>query len=159
MTVPTIEPTSEVRLEPVTEDNWRSCAALAVRPDQADYVAAVTYYLCLCAYGSSWQPLAIVRGDVVVGFCMWAVDDDGSRWVGGLVVDAAVQRTGVARAALTALIERFEAQPGCTGVGLSYSPENIEARRLYAALGFVETGETEDDGAEVVARRPLTSAR
>ena len=72
---------------------------------------------------------------------------------------AAVQRTGVARAALTALIERFEAQPGCTGVALSYRPDNVDAKRLYAALGFVETGETEDDGAEVVARRPLTSAR
>jgi len=159
MTEPTTEPLTEVRLEPVTEDNWRECAALAVRPDQADHVAPVTYYLCLCTFGSTWQPLAIVRGDTVVGFCMWAVDDDGSRWVGGLVVDAAVQRSGVARSALTALIARFEAEPGCTGVALSYSPDNVAARRLYAALGFVETGETEDDGAEVVARRPLTSAR
>ena len=152
-------PTTAVSLEPVTENNWRSCAALTVEPDQAGHVASVTYYLCLCTYGSTWQPLAIVRGDAVVGFCMWAVDDDGSRWVGGLVVDTVVQRTGVARAALTALIERFEAEPGCTGVALSYSPDNDAARRLYAALGFVETGETEDDGAEVVARRPLPSAR
>jgi diamine N-acetyltransferase len=150
---------TEVHLEPVTEANWRDCAALTVRPDQADYVAAVTYYLSLCAYGSTWQPLAIVRDGAVVGFCMWGVDDDGSRWIGGLVVDAGVQRTGVARSAIVALIARFEAEPGCTGVALSYSPDNVPARRLYATLGFVETGETEDEGGEVVARRPLTSFR
>ena len=143
----------DVWLEPVTEESWRNCAALSVRPDQADYVATVTYYLCLCAYGTTWQPMAIRRGDRVVGFCMWGVDDDASRWIGGLVVDAAVQRTGVGRAALVALIERLEADPACTGVALSYPPANVVARRLYASLGFVETGETEDDGAEVVARR------
>lgn len=88
---------TDVHLELVTEANWHDCASLTVRPDQADYVAAVTYYLSLCAYGSTWQPLAIVRDGAVVGFCMWAVDDDGSRWIGGLVIDAAAQRTGVAR--------------------------------------------------------------
>lgn len=150
---------SEVRLEPVTEDNWRDCAALTVRPDQAEFVAMVTYYLSLCCYGSTWQPLAVVRDGTVVGFCMEASDDDGSRWIGGLVVDASVQRTGVARSALVALIQRFEAEPGCTGVALSYSPDNDAARRLYTTLGFVETGETDDDGAEIVARRPLTSFR
>ena len=35
-------------------------------------------------------------------------------------------------------------------MALSYSPENTAARELYASLGFVETGEQEDD--EVVAR-------
>ena len=148
----------EVRLEPVTEANWRDCAALQVQPEQTAFVAPVTYYLCMCAYGSVWKPLAIVRDDTVVGFCIWGVDDDdGSRWIGGLVIDAQVQRTGVARAAITSLIQRFEAEPGCTGVALSYAPENTAARRLYAALGFSETGETEDDGAEIVARRPAPS--
>lgn len=141
---------TDVHLEPVTAQNWRDCADLSVRPDQSRYVAAVSYYLCLCHYGSTWQPLAIVRDGAVVGFCMWAVDDDASRWVGGLVVAATVQRTGIAR---SALLERFERDPDCSGVALSYTPDNRSAADLYASLGFRETGETEDDGAEVVARR------
>jgi diamine N-acetyltransferase len=150
---------AEVGLEPVTEANWRDCAALSVNPEQTAFVAPVTYYLCMCAYGSVWRPLAITRDGKVVGFCIWGVDDeDGSRWIGGLVIDAAVQRTGVGRAAVTALIKRFEAEPGCTGVALSYEPENLGARRLYASLGFVETGETESDGAEVVARLRFSGA-
>jgi diamine N-acetyltransferase len=39
---------------------------------------------------------------------------------------------------------------GCSSCALSYSPGNSVARDLYLALGFVETGEMEDD--EPVAR-------
>ena len=39
------------------------------------------------------------------------------------------------------------------GLSLSYQRENLVARSLYAALGFVEGDEWADD--EVVARRPV----
>ena len=145
-----------VELRPVTSANWRACAALGVGEDQARYVAPVTYYLCLCTYGDTWQPLAIVRDDTIVGFCMWGIDDDdGSAWVGGLLVATSWQRTGIARAALEVLMDRFADRPGCPGMALSYAPDNEAARALYRSLGFEETGETVDDGAEVVARRPF----
>ena len=146
---------STVDLHPVNSANWRACAALSVTADQARFVAPVTYYLCLCTYGDTWQPLAVVRDGMVVGFCMYGLDDDGSAWIGGLLVDQSQQRTGVARAVVTALIQRFVGEPGCPGMALSYAPDNVGARALYRSLGFVETGETEDDGAEVVARRPF----
>jgi diamine N-acetyltransferase len=141
-----------VRLEPVTSANWERCAAIAVRPGQERYVAAVTYYLCLCLYGSTWRPVAIVRDDAVVGFYMEAVEDNATVWVGGLVIDAAAQRTGVARSTLSVLIGRCQADPGCPGLALSYHPDNTAAKTLYASLGFRETGETLDGGAEVIAR-------
>ncbi|MEU7902242.1 GNAT family N-acetyltransferase [Actinoplanes sp. NPDC049118] len=139
-----------ISLEPVTKDNWRACTALSVRPDQRDFVNDVAHYLCLCHYGGLWRPLAVVLGGEVVGFCMWAVDDDRSRWIGGLVVDASRQRAGIGRATVVALRERLAAEPDCPNVALSYSPDNTAARALYASLGFVETGETEGD--EIVAR-------
>ena len=144
-----------ITLEPVTADNWRACAALTVHPAQRDYVNAVTHYLCLCHYGDVWHPLAAVRDGEVVGFCMWGIDDDGSAWIGGLLVDQSQQRTGVARAAVNALVDRFGGEPGCPGMALSYAPDNQAARALYRSLGFVETGEADDDGVEVVARRPF----
>lgn len=139
-----------VDLGPVTAHNWRELASLEVHPGQADFVADVTYYLCLCAYGDVWHPLAIIVDGQVVGFCMWAVDDDHSRWIGGVVVDAARQRQGIGRASVTALRDRLAAEPGTPNVALSYSPDNTAARALYRALGFVETGERVDD--EIVAR-------
>jgi diamine N-acetyltransferase len=143
-------PGVDLTLEAVTAANWRSCAALTVHPDQREFVNAVTYYLCLCNYGDTWQPLAAVRDGEVVGFCMWGIDDDRSRWIGGVVVDAARQRTGIGRAMIGALVDRLAADPDCPNVALSYSPDNKAARALYASLGFVETGELDDD--EVVAR-------
>jgi diamine N-acetyltransferase len=142
----------QIDLEPVTAANWRSCAALTVQPDQRRFVNDVTYYLCLCAYGEVWHPLAVVRDGETVGFVMWGADDDGSRWIGGLVVDAAHQRAGVGRAVVRALMDRFAAEPECPNVALSYEPDNVVARELYRKLGFRETGETEDT--ELVARWP-----
>ncbi|GIF04454.1 GNAT family N-acetyltransferase [Actinoplanes siamensis] len=139
-----------IRLEPVTAGNWRDCAALTVHEEQRRFVADVTYYLCMCHYGDTWQPLAAVRGDEVVGFAIWAVDDDGSRWIGGLVVDAKHQRQGIGRELVRQLRERLVAEPGTPNVALSYQPGNTAARALYLSMGFVETGEVEDD--EVVAR-------
>lgn len=150
----------DVRLEPVGAENWRACAALRVTDEQRRWVADVTYYLTLCAYGrNTWQPLAVVADGQVAGFVMWAVDDDASRWIGGLVIDAGQQGCGIGRRALVALIRMLIAQDGCTGVALSYGPDNSVARALYAALGFLESGETEDNGAELVARLSLATAR
>jgi diamine N-acetyltransferase len=146
---------SRVELYSVTSANWQACAALSVGENQARFVAPVSYYLSLCVYGDTWQPLAVVRDEAVVGFCMWGIDDDGSAWVGGLLVEQSQQRTGIARAAVNALIDRFAGRSGCPGMALSYAPENEAARALYRSLGFVETGETVDHGAEVVARRPF----
>jgi diamine N-acetyltransferase len=146
---------SKVELQPVTSANWQSCVALTVGEDQVRFVAPVSFYLCLCAYGGTWQPLAVVRDQATVGFCMWAMDSDGSAWVGGLLVEQVQQRTGVARAVINALIDRFAAEAGCPGMALSYAPDNEAARMLYRSVGFVESGETMDEGHEVVARRPF----
>ena len=77
---------SRIELRPVTSENWQACAALSVRADQARFVAPITYYLCLCAYGDTWQPMAIVRDGTILGFCVWGIDD-GSAWIGGLLID------------------------------------------------------------------------
>jgi diamine N-acetyltransferase len=141
-----------VELAEVSRDNWRAACALSVLPDQEGFVAPVAYYLALCTYGDDWHPIVITTGGEIVGFAMWAVDEaDHSFWIGGLLVDAEHQRRGYGRAALEMLIGEA-ARRGHTQVALSYQPAN-PARRLYAALGFTETGEVEED--EVVARRRL----
>lgn len=97
--------TAAIELVDVDADNWRRVAAVTPRPGQERFVAATTYYLCMCHYG-----------DVI-----------------------------------ELLIERFAESAGAAGLGLSYDAENARARRLYASLGFVETGERAGD--EIVARR------
>ena len=140
-----------VTLTPVDAGNWRAVADLGVRDDQRAFVAPVTRYLAMCAYdGGPWQPLAVESGGRAVGFAMEAVDPaDDSYWIGGLVIDAAAQGRGFGRATVEAMIARAHASSR-SSVALSYHPANGVARRLYASLGFVETGEAEGD--EVVGR-------
>jgi len=143
-----------VTVTDVTPDNWRSVAELDVLDEQRAFVAPVTRYLAMCAYDAGpWRPLAVQSDGDVVGFAMEAVDPaDDSYWIGGLVVDAASQGHGIGRATVEALVSR--ARSGSRpSVALSYDPANVGARRLYASLGFIETGET--DGTELVARLAL----
>ena len=142
-------PGVDITLEPVTNDNWRDCATLAVRPDQPHFVNAVTHYLCLCHYGAVWHPLAAVRDGEVVGFCMsgsttiaaggsaasWSTPPTSAK--GGPGHDARAHGPVGGRAGHTE--RRPELRPGEHG-----------RPRAVPSLGFVETGETEDD--EIVAR-------
>ncbi len=145
----------QVNLVPVNAENWRRVAGLEVAAEQRNYVAAPTYYLCLCHYGGLWQPLAIQaeRGGII-GLLMWAADEaDGSCWLGGILIDQKQQGKGYGRRAVVAAIAKLAREHGYRQFALSYQPGNIRARQLYLSLGFVETGETEDD--EVVARLTL----
>jgi len=142
-----------MELREVTADNWREVASIEPREDQGRFVASVAYYLNLCHYGEEWQPLALYQDDEPVGFAMWGYDaEDDSYWIGGFVIDAEHQGKGYGRAAMEALLDHLAKQPGYREAALSYEPENTAARRLYASLGFVETGERVED--EFVARRP-----
>ena len=149
--------TDPIELVDVTAANWRDAADLEVAEDQRAFVAPVSRYLCLCHYGGVWQPLAVAAEGRIVGFVMWAVDpDDGSGWIGGLVIGREHQRRGHGRAAVAALLERLRREQGCPSAALSYSPGNLAARALYVSLGFTETGEREDD--ELVARLPFAAS-
>ncbi len=146
-------PGPAVTLRPVDATIRSAVLALAVRSEQASFVATPDTYLRMCDTGGVWQPLAVLEGDRVVGFLMWGVDeDDDSCWLGGFIVDAAHQGRGLGRAAVLAALEMLVEQGSKAGFALSYEAENVTAAGLYTSLGFVPTGERVDD--EVVARRP-----
>ncbi|GAA1479049.1 hypothetical protein GCM10009623_34950 [Nocardioides aestuarii] len=91
-----------------------------------------------------WRNLGALEDGTAVAHVMWGVDDeDGSRWIGGLVVDAAHQGRGVGRRAVELLLEQLQEQPGV--VRMSYHPDNTASRALVAGLGFVDTDAWDDD--------------
>lgn len=141
----------QVCLRPVTRENWRAVARLKVTEAQREFVAEPCYYLALCCYGGDWHPLAMDVDGQVVGLMMWAVDEkDGSCWLGGILVDQAVQGRGYGRRAVREAVSMLNREHGYRHFALSYQPANLAARHLYQKLGFIETTEWEDD--EVVAR-------
>lgn len=130
-------------------DDWKAVADVAPRDDQRAFVFPMAArYLLLSMLEPDWHSLAIRADEEVVGHAMWGVDDDDSRWIGGVVIDASQQGVGVGRAAARALTQWLHGQPGCTAVRLGCHPENLAATHLYRSLGFVATGEV--DGDEVI---------
>lgn len=144
-------------LRHVGATNWRGVARLEVEPAQRAFVAEPSYYLALCCYGATgWRPLAVHLGEPVIGFLMWARDeDDGSCWLGGILIDRAFQGRGYGKNAVRAALGMLAERHGFREFALSYRPDNLVARRLYTGLGFEEAGEMEDD--EVVARLRLAA--
>ncbi|HQY93964.1 GNAT family N-acetyltransferase [Caldilinea sp.] len=140
-----------ITVAPVTQETWRAVYALQVTAAQRAFVAEPGYYLALCCYGELWRPLAMLLDAQAIGFLMWAVDPaDGSCWLGGILVDQQHQRRGYGRQAINATLDLLAREQGFRAFALSYQPANLAARRLYASMGFVESGEWEDDG--IVAR-------
>jgi diamine N-acetyltransferase len=138
----------------VIGDDWRAVADVAPRDDQRRFVAALAaLYLLLSDRGGLWTSLAVYADDLVVGHVMWAVDDDGSHWIGGVLVDAPEQGAGVGRAMTRTMLSWFATLPGPPVVRLSYHPDNQPAGRLYRALGFSPTGEIQDSEL-VLERKP-----
>lgn len=132
-------------LTEVTAGNWRDVADLAPRDDQRDFVPALAArYLLLGTLEDTWHNLGAFEGETAVAHVMHAVDpDDGSQWIGGLLVDAAHQGRGIGRRVVELLLERLREEPGA--VRMSYHPDNDASRTLFTRLGFVETGERVDD--------------
>ncbi|MFI6233106.1 GNAT family N-acetyltransferase [Micromonospora sp. NPDC050784] len=141
-----------VTLRPVDDHNWRAVADVAPRDDQRRFVAALgARYLLLSARSEVWNSLAVYADETVVGHVMWGVDDDGSHWIGGMLIDAAEQGRGVGRATVQTLAPWLAARDGNPPVRLSYHPDNTPAAALYTSLGFHPTGALDDD--EVIAER------
>ncbi len=137
-------------LRPVTADNWEQCVGLSAEPEQKLFVAPNAYSLAEAAYEDGCVPLAIYHDETMVGFAMyWFLPGEASYHINRLMVDAAHQQKGYGRAAMEQLITRLRERQDCKEIDISYEPENHVAQRLYASLGFRETGEI-DDG-EVVA--------
>lgn len=139
-----------VVLRPVNRENFFDALALELGDDQRDFVAANLFSLAEAYVDATLTPRAIYASGIMVGFVMYGLDPlDGRAWIVRLMIDYRHQGQGYGRAALQQAIAALHTELGCTEVAISYTPANTIAAQLYAALGFVPTGEMIDD--EVVA--------
>ncbi|RJQ79429.1 N-acetyltransferase [Pseudonocardiaceae bacterium YIM PH 21723] len=151
-----------LRLEPVTEDNFEQAIEIKVAPDQEDFVATVEYSLAE-AYvnrNKAW-PRVIMDDDTMVGFVMAFYDDEfEGRLISGLWrlnIDAAHQGKGYGRFAVRAVGEEILRRGTSTVITTSWGEGEHGPEKFYRRLGFVPTGETVADG-EIVAELALFSS-
>ncbi|MFE6937243.1 GNAT family N-acetyltransferase [Streptomyces sp. NPDC057699] len=147
-----------VTLRGVDDTNWRAVADIAPLDSQRDHAPALAArYLLLSLREDTWHSLAVYGDETVTGHVMWARDDDGSYWIGGVLVDGPEQGRGTGRAAVRTLAGWLVQQEGCEVLRLSYGTDNTAAGELYASLGFRPTGEEEDG--EVVVELAASAVR
>lgn len=158
-----------MELRRIDEHNVWPLVRLAVRPDQAGFVATnaeslIEAYVTTAA-GRPALPFGLYEGEEPVGFVMLGYgasgDPDepacacGSYCLWRLMIDARFQGRGLGRAALDAVLALLRTRPcgPADTVWLSYEPENAAARALYHRAGFRENGAR--CGGEIVAVRAL----
>lgn len=150
-----------IELRPVTKDNWEALIDLKVREAQKNFVASNLYSIAQAQFGDEYEghwdlyPFGIYDGDAPVGFLMYGINIDHSghqAFIQRLMVDEKFQGRGYGRFGMEAILETFRANELIKVVGISYEPENEGARKLYASLGFVETGRIIEDEVEAVLK-------
>lgn len=146
-------------IRPVTRENWQDLIDLKVRDDQKKFVASNLYSIAQSQFGDEfeghWDLFAygIYEGDAPVGFLMYGFNfahPSQQAFIHRLMVDSKFQGKGYGRFGMEKMLEIFRADERVKGVGISYEPENEAAKKLYASLGFVETGRVIEDEAEAV---------
>lgn len=139
-----------LELRPVTVENWNSLIKLKVREDQKDFVASNLYSIAEAQFGfdeeGHWSlfPFGLYVENEPVGFAMTGLNYAHSHFQGlilRLMVDEKYQGNGYGRAAMESMLATFRADECVSVVCITYEPENNPARKLYASLGFEETGE------------------
>lgn len=149
-----------IELRKITFDNFSECLDLRVEEDQGRFVASTIYTLAelyvVITNKSSFIPMpyAICWNDKVVGFIAMSYivsESEGSENyydIYRFMIDKQYQRKGYGREAIEKAIDLIRTFPHgkASEVVIVYGPENTVARKLYSSLGFVATGELDEDG-------------
>ncbi|WP_027631882.1 GNAT family N-acetyltransferase [Clostridium hydrogeniformans] len=155
-----------VELRKITYDNFNECIKLEPNEEQKNYVASNIYsiaeaYVALTNNECIPMPYALYNDDIMVGFIMLSYGEDDKNkdenvyGIWRFMIDKKYQGKGYGKEAMEkalGLIKTFPHGKAST-VYLSYEPENIVAKSLYASFGFEETGEIEEE--EAVAKLVL----
>ncbi|HBK85375.1 MAG TPA: N-acetyltransferase [Firmicutes bacterium] len=157
-----------VELKKITWDNWLACIKLRVKDEQDDFIASNTFSLAqayVALLNDELPPMtyAISKDDAVIGFVMMghdtAEENEYAREVSysicRFMIDRQHQGKGYGKEAFAKVLDLIKTWPqgNAVSVFISYHPNNVVAKHLYASFGFVETGDICEG--EVVARLAL----
>ncbi len=151
-----------IRLEKINGKNVRDILQLRVSDAQKSFVAPndvsiIEACIAITHHGQAF-PFGIYDDEIPVGFCMigFGTDDDWedapaiaknnyNLW--RFMIDKRYQGNGFGKAAMKQILNFIASEPcgPAEYCWLSYEPENVAAKGLYASFGFTETGEWDGD--------------
>jgi diamine N-acetyltransferase len=157
-----------VTLDEITDENRQAVLALRVAPGQERFVSSVQDSLAEAAdypHAKPWYRAVFSSGEPAgpVGFVMvsWNCEPKPPEIIGPwflwkLLIDERYQGRGYGTAVVRQIAELVRAE-GATELLTSYVPEDDGPAGFYQRLGFVPTGELDDNG-EVIVRLGLPPA-
>jgi GNAT superfamily N-acetyltransferase len=126
-----------ISLRPITRDNWFQCTQLQVTTEQKKlFTAPVVYWLAESKYEKQFRTSAIYHHEILVGFAVYVVNEDGIGEVEAIMVDYKYQQQGYGKAAMNEIIGLLKNQHRCHEIRLSHRRANKAASKLYESLGF-----------------------
>ncbi|WP_433225791.1 GNAT family N-acetyltransferase [Microtetraspora malaysiensis] len=121
-------------------------ADLTVADEQRDLIASNLYSIAESRFLPGFLTRAVMHEERAVGFAMYGPDpDDGQMWLYRLMIDKAFQGRGLGRAALQQVITHVRDEFDAPVLRLGVRADNVAAKALYAAAGFVPTGQAFGD--------------
>lgn len=141
-----------ITLRKIDESNFLDAFALKLAPGQEAFVSHPIRSLAQAyVYYHQCTPFGIYRGDTMVGYVMVIYDNDLEEYdIWHMMIGEQYQGKGYGRQAMRKCLDYISAAPfgASRKVALTCNERNLAAIWLYQSLGFVETGNREDDEIE-----------
>ena len=132
-----------ISLLPVTADNWKACANLALAKHQQNFVPSNLYSIAEAQFYPQARSRAVYADDDLVGYALYGIEETTGHWkIFRLMIAEEFQGKGYGKAAMQVILEKLRLE-GAKVVLVRYNLENDVATRLYQHFGFVEVGRTE----------------
>ena len=144
----------EISLWPIDEGNFPDAFRLELAPGQEQYVSGPIRSLAQAyVYREQCQPFGIYAGERMVGYVMVIYDDDIPEYdIWHMMIDRACQGRGYGRKALEKCLEYIRSKPfgDSNRVALTCHEDNRAALGMYCDMGFLPTGQRDDEEIELV---------
>ncbi|OAB40003.1 hypothetical protein PMSD_02830 [Paenibacillus macquariensis subsp. defensor] len=141
-----IEP--KIELKVVDRNNWITCIRLKLKEDQMKFIAPNLYSIAQSKVEPNLLPYAIYANKEMIGFALVDSEPDPKdlcHWIPRFMIDASFQGQGYGKASMKTIIEQMKTMTNIVAIRISFDPDNDSARALYLKMGFMDTGEIEDD--------------
>ncbi len=142
---------NEMKLTPVTEDNWRDAVFLTTDPERNNpldqkWVCSNAFSLLQAIYDPNWDCRLIMSENKAVGFVFYGYWEEKDRYLlCRFMIDEREQGKGYGKAVLPVIVEQMRQQYGCKDIYLTLEDENVRAVHLYTSFGFERTEEINYD--------------
>lgn len=132
-----------VKIVELNAENWYHCCELEVSAEQQRYIEPNAISIAQSKFEPTLKPYAIYVEDKVVGFLMYnsVPEELDGYWVYRIMVDKEYQGQGIGKIATKLMISEIAKLPNAKRIVVGYYPENVNAHKLYASLGFIDNSD------------------